>query len=77
VCKTLLRKDDYVTQTFEDLAVDKEVRIRKTLMKHYNKREEDFATLREYNDYLEEIEVMGTLPRWSSGASLTDCGRSL
>lgn len=38
--------------------VDREVRVRKSLLKIYNKREEDFATLREYNDYLETIEDM-------------------
>lgn len=27
-------------------------------MKDFNKKEEDFATLREYNDYLEEIETI-------------------
>jgi len=38
------------------LGVDKEVDIRKTILKIYNKQERDFSTLREYNDYLEEIE---------------------
>lgn len=36
--------------------VDKEVDIRKTVLKIYNKLENDFATLRDYNDYLEEVE---------------------
>ena len=27
----------------------------------YNKKEDDFATLRQYNDYLEEIETIGKL----------------
>eukprot|EP00160_Parvularia_atlantis_P003152 Unigene12627_Nuclearia_a/m.38358 Unigene12627_Nuclearia_a/g.38358 ORF Unigene12627_Nuclearia_a/g.38358 Unigene12627_Nuclearia_a/m.38358 type:complete len:350 (+) Unigene12627_Nuclearia_a:37-1086(+) len=58
VCGELLRRSDYVAQTFEDLVVDKEVRVRKRLTKLYNKREEDFVTLREYNDYLEEVEEM-------------------
>lgn len=41
---------------FEDPMVEKEVSIRKRILRDYNKKEEDFATLREYNDYLEEIE---------------------
>lgn len=32
--------------------------IRKRVLRDYNKKEEDFATLREYNDYLEEIETI-------------------
>lgn len=43
---------------FEDAAVEKEVDIRKRVLRDFNKKEEDFATLREYNDYLEEIEVI-------------------
>ena len=36
--------------------MDKEVDIRRNILKIYNKQERDFPTLREYNDYLEEIE---------------------
>lgn len=45
-------------QLFEDAYVEKEVDIRKRILKDYNKKEEDFATLDEYNDYLEEIETV-------------------
>lgn len=38
--------------------VEKEIDIRKRVLKDYNKKEEDFVTLREYNDYLEEIETI-------------------
>lgn len=38
--------------------MEKEVDIRKRVLRDYNKREEDFNTLREYNDYLEEIETI-------------------
>lgn len=38
--------------------VEKDVNIRRRILRDYNKREEDFATLREYNDYLEEIETV-------------------
>lgn len=38
--------------------VEKEVDIRKRILRDFNKKEEDFATLREYNDYLEEIESL-------------------
>ena len=36
--------------------MDQEVDIRKSILKIYNKQERDFSTLREYNNYLEEIE---------------------
>ncbi|XP_028934675.1 CDK-activating kinase assembly factor MAT1 isoform X1 [Ornithorhynchus anatinus] len=55
-CDTPLRKSNFRVQLFEDPIVDKEVEIRKKVLKIYNKREEDFPTLREYNDFLEEVE---------------------
>lgn len=43
-------------QLFEDPCVEKEVDIRKRVLRDFNKKEEDFSSLREYNDYLEEVE---------------------
>lgn len=45
-------------QMFEDSMVEKEVDIRKRILREYNKKEEDFASLADYNDYLEEIETL-------------------
>lgn len=39
-------------------AFSKEMSIRKRIANIYNKREENFPSLREYNDYLEEVEDM-------------------
>lgn len=36
----------------------KEMSIRRRIASIFNKREDDFASLREYNDYLEEVEDM-------------------
>uniref|UniRef100_A0A1A8J0D3 CDK-activating kinase assembly factor MAT1 n=1 Tax=Nothobranchius kuhntae TaxID=321403 RepID=A0A1A8J0D3_NOTKU len=55
-CDTPLRKSNFRVQLFEDATIDKEVEIRKKVMKIYNKREFDFPSLREYNDYLEQVE---------------------
>ncbi|XP_053553270.1 CDK-activating kinase assembly factor MAT1 [Bombina bombina] len=55
-CGTALRKNNFRVQLFEDPTIDKEVEIRKRVLKVYNKREEDFSSLRDYNDFLEEIE---------------------
>jgi len=58
-CKQILRKSYFVPQTFEDLYVEKEVQIRKKVGKYFNKRLEDFDNnLRQYNDYLEEVEEL-------------------
>ncbi|KAJ3612806.1 hypothetical protein NHX12_019064 [Muraenolepis orangiensis] len=55
-CDTPLRKSNFRVQLFEDPAVDKEVEIRKKVLKMYNKRHFDFPSLRAYNDYLEQVE---------------------
>ncbi|TRY55283.1 hypothetical protein DNTS_015759 [Danionella cerebrum] len=55
-CNTPLRKSNFRVQLFEDPAIDKEVEIRKKVLKIYNKRELDFSSLKEYNDYLEQVE---------------------
>ncbi|XP_026864005.1 CDK-activating kinase assembly factor MAT1 isoform X2 [Electrophorus electricus] len=55
-CNTPLRKSNFRLQLFEDPAIDKEVEIRKRVLKIYNKRDSDFPSLGEYNDYLEQVE---------------------
>ncbi|KAL1512840.1 hypothetical protein ABEB36_002358 [Hypothenemus hampei] len=57
-CKIPLRRNNFRVQLFEDASVEKEVDIRKRVLRDFNKKEEDFATLNEYNDYLEEIETI-------------------
>lgn len=57
-CRIPLRRNNFRVQLFEDATVEKEVDIRKRVLRDFNKKEEDFATLREYNDYLEEIETI-------------------
>jgi len=56
ICGQILRKASFAPQTFENLAVEKEVVIRKRISKYFNKRPEDFMTLDAYNNYLEEVE---------------------
>ncbi|RUS20371.1 CDK-activating kinase assembly factor MAT1-domain-containing protein [Endogone sp. FLAS-F59071] len=56
ICTAVLRKNQFMAQIFEDLTVEKEVRERKRVAKIFNKRPEDFPSLRAYNDYLEEVE---------------------
>ncbi|MBN3279452.1 MAT1 factor, partial [Polyodon spathula] len=54
-CDTPLRKNNFRVQLFKDPTVDKEVEIRKKVLKIY-KNDCNFPGLREYNDYLELIE---------------------
>lgn len=56
VCGKTLKKMTFIPQTFEDLVVEKEVAVRRKLVKEFNKRREDFPDLRSYNDYLQEVE---------------------
>ncbi|RSH95071.1 TFIIH/NER complex subunit [Saitozyma podzolica] len=55
-CGKILRKINFAHQTFEDLRVEKEVAVRRRMADVFNKREEDFKTSREYDDYLEDVE---------------------
>ncbi|KAF7295301.1 CDK-activating kinase assembly factor [Mycena indigotica] len=56
ICNKVLRKLAFTPQTFEDLGVEKEIAIRRRIAKEFNKHLEDFPSLREFNDYLEEVE---------------------
>lgn len=55
-CGKILRKNKFKQQLFEDLGVEKEVDVRRRVAKTFNKRQDDFDTLQDYNDYLEEVE---------------------
>uniref|UniRef100_A0A182RHC3 CDK-activating kinase assembly factor MAT1 n=1 Tax=Anopheles funestus TaxID=62324 RepID=A0A182RHC3_ANOFN len=57
-CNVALRRSNFRVQLFEDSNVDKEVQIRKRILKDFNKKEDDFTSLDEYNDYLETIEEL-------------------
>ena len=55
-CKLVLKKSAFKTKRFEDSSVEREVDIRKRILKDYNKTEDNFSSLDEFNDYLEDIE---------------------
>jgi CDK-activating kinase assembly factor MAT1 len=57
-CGVPLRRSNFRVQLFEDAFVEKEVDIRRRVLKDFNKREEDFETLQDYNAYLEEVETI-------------------
>lgn len=55
-CGRMLRKNKFKKQVFDDLSIEKEIDIRKRVSGIYNKTEEDFESLKEYNKYLENLE---------------------
>jgi len=59
----MLRRSNWQVALFSDLQVEKECRIRRRLATVFNQREEDFESLRAYDDWLEEVEeiVFGLL----------------
>ncbi|KAL8773195.1 MAG: hypothetical protein Q9209_001871 [Squamulea sp. 1 TL-2023] len=57
-CARTLRKQRFRKQTFEDLKIEREVDVRRRVAKVFNKEEADFETLLDYNNYLEDMEVV-------------------
>ncbi|VDN31183.1 unnamed protein product [Dibothriocephalus latus] len=55
-CRTPIRKANFRYQLFEDPEVQKEIDIRKKILNEFNRREEDFETMDEYDKYLEQVE---------------------
>ena len=55
-CKRTLRRARFRDQTFEDLKVEQEIEIRKEINELIRMRQDDYSNLREYNDFLEDME---------------------
>ncbi|KAI7460383.1 CDK-activating kinase assembly factor [Hortaea werneckii] len=55
-CSRTLRKHRFREQTFEDIRVEREVDIRKRVASVFNRREHEFEDLRNWNDYLNDVE---------------------
>jgi CDK-activating kinase assembly factor MAT1 len=55
-CGKTLRKKGFHKAFFGDLKVERECDIRKRVGAVFNRRQEEFETLRDWNNYLEEVE---------------------
>ena len=55
-CDKTLRRPQFRFPTFLDLELEREVDIRKEVALVFNRREDEFETLRDYNDYLNDVE---------------------
>ena len=58
MCKTLVKRVLLTQRTLDAVQCEKDTSWRRRLLAVYNKTEADFPTLKEYNDYLEELEDM-------------------
>ena len=56
-CQVLLKRVQFRIQLYDDETVEKDLEIRRRLIKDLSLKEDDFETLREYNDYLELFET--------------------
>jgi CDK-activating kinase assembly factor MAT1 len=57
-CHKTLRKKNFHPPFFADLAVEREVDVRKRVGAIYNRAQDDFETLLDWNNYLEEVESL-------------------
>lgn len=55
-CGTLLRRINFITSTFEDIEVERELKMRKLMNRHFMREEREFSDEVGYNNYLEEYE---------------------
>lgn len=55
-CGVMLRRSNYTSQTFEDVSVERECRIRKMVGAYFGKTLDDYSDEEEYNEHLEKIE---------------------
>ncbi|KAI1479353.1 CDK-activating kinase assembly factor [Daldinia eschscholtzii] len=55
-CTKTLRQRGFRTPFFKDLRVEREVDVRRRVQAVFNMTPEDFVSLRDYNDYLQQVE---------------------
>jgi hypothetical protein len=58
LCKTPVKRVTLTQRSLDDVQCEKDTSWRRRIMKVFNKQEQDFPTLIEYNNYLEEVEDM-------------------
>lgn len=56
VCKTPLRRVNFIASTFEDVEVAREINIRRIMHRYFTRASSEFESQERYNDYLEEFE---------------------
>ncbi|TLS23526.1 uncharacterized protein PpBr36_05725 [Pyricularia pennisetigena] len=57
-CTQKLRFQEFRAAFFGDLTVEREVDVRKRVFKVFNQQQDDFQTLQDYNNYLDQVECL-------------------
>lgn len=57
-CPTPLKRGNFKRQLFQDSQVEKDIQVRRDILRKFNKTQDAFPTLRAYNDYLEKLETV-------------------
>lgn len=57
-CPTPLKRYNFKRQLFQDSQVEKDIQVRRDILRKFNKSQDAFPTLRAYNDYLEKLETV-------------------
>lgn len=57
-CPTPLKRGNFKRQLFQDSQVEKDIQVRRDILRKFNKSQDAFTSLREYNDYLEKLETV-------------------
>lgn len=68
-CNKTLRRKGFRSAFFGDLAVEREVDIRRRVAAVFNRVEDDFETLRDYNNYLQMVEDLTFDLVWGDDAA--------
>ncbi|KAK7526369.1 CDK-activating kinase assembly factor MAT1-domain-containing protein [Phyllosticta citriasiana] len=55
-CSKTLRKNRFRKKTFEDVEIEREVDIRRRVAAVFNRREDEFESIQDYNNYLNDVE---------------------
>lgn len=57
-CPTPLKRGNFKRQLFQDSQVEKDIQVRRDILRKFNKSQDAFPSLRVYNDYLEKLETV-------------------
>lgn len=57
-CPTPLKRGNFKRQLFQDSQVEKDIQVRRDILRKFSKGQETFPSLRAYNDYLEKLETV-------------------
>uniref|UniRef100_A0A6G1SKG2 CDK-activating kinase assembly factor MAT1 n=1 Tax=Aceria tosichella TaxID=561515 RepID=A0A6G1SKG2_9ACAR len=57
-CPVPLKRGNFKRQLFQDSQVEKDIQVRRDILRKFNKNQDAFPSLRAYNDYLEKLETV-------------------